>query len=82
MRFGSIPFIVLDLLASDGGWLTTAGVVLMFPDEKDKTVNKVLTRMKGRGWLESRRRFPDIVWSEHEWRITLGGELKLRTVPA
>ncbi len=82
MRFGSIPYIVLDLLGSDGGWLTTAGVTLMVPDARVDTIRKALTRLKSQDCLESRPRFPDAWGSENEWRITALGESKLSPVPA
>lgn len=47
-------FRVLDVLYADGGWLTVPGLAAIL-DAKEDTIRRTLGRMRGRGWVESRK---------------------------
>lgn len=56
LHSGGIPDRVLDVLVTDGGWLTTQGVCLLFDEKDEETVRTALGRLKRRGFVVSRPR--------------------------
>jgi predicted transcriptional regulator len=49
-----LPARILDVLETDGGWLTTEGVALQVGG-RDDSVQRALYRLHDRGLVESRR---------------------------
>ena len=54
MHAHGLPVRVLDVLETDGSWLTTAGVTLMLPNVNVKSVEKALFRLRLRGLVAHR----------------------------
>jgi hypothetical protein len=54
MLANGLPVRVLDVLETDGSWLTTAGVTLMLPDAHQESVEKALFRLRRRGLVDHR----------------------------
>jgi hypothetical protein len=54
MHANGIPARVLDVLETDGSWLTTAGVTLMLSGANQKSVEKALFRLLTRGLVDHR----------------------------
>ena len=61
------PALVLDILATDGGWLTGEGVALLLPDVKPGTVATALWRLFKAGLVEQRSIEAE-PFSRSEWR--------------
>lgn len=54
MHAHGLPVRVLDVLETDGSWLTTAGVTLMLAGVNLKSVEKALFRLRMRGLVDHR----------------------------
>lgn len=54
MHSNGIPVRLLDLLETDGGWLTVDGIAVGL-DVKPESVSRALYRLRNTGLVESRR---------------------------
>jgi hypothetical protein len=49
------PASVLDVLVTDGGWLTPDGIGLVLPSMSERHVKRTLQRLRDQGFVESRQ---------------------------
>jgi hypothetical protein len=72
---GGIPDLVYDLLATDGGWLTTEGIQLALPDRNPASVARALERMHAAGDLKRRKRLLNRPYrNPSRWTAALGSD--------
>lgn len=60
---------VLDVLAADGGWLTTDAVLHALPALSYSAVHKALFRLRADGHVESRPGISNVGFAQNEWRL-------------